>query len=70
MYGCMDEQRRGEYENMLETLTVPTGVREARTGEPGTDGATQAIEKGVAAIVADLERTARILANANAYMCA
>ena len=63
MYRYMDEQLRGEYENMLDTLTrcQQESTRLVLENQE-LKGQLRAIEKRVATIVGDLEDTARILA--------
>jgi len=62
MYGYMDEQRRDEYENMLDALTrcQQESTRLVLENQE-LKAQLRAIEKRVAAILADLEDTARVL---------
>src|SRR5215831_5964970 len=63
MYGYMDEQLRGEYENMLGTLTrcQQESTRLVLENQE-LKAELRTIEKRVAAILADLEDTANIIA--------
>jgi hypothetical protein len=63
MYRYMDEQLRGEYENMLDTLTrcQQESTRLVLENQE-LKAHLRTIEKRVAALGADLEDTARILA--------
>jgi hypothetical protein len=63
MYKYMDEQLRGEYENMLDTLTrcQQESTRLVLENQE-LRAQLRTIEKRVAALGADLEDTGRILA--------